>query len=187
MRRLAAAAFAAGVAGLAARADAQEECLVAVKTASALVADAATLCAVAENKACVFQLQVCVNEAAGSCTAAPMKKKVKAKGRCGALGKVRVKPDGSNPVCGESVGVKVKTKKKGTREGKCKVRVAVKSADKPARKDVDKFQLVCKPNPGECPGVGGSTTTTTTLAAACITACDCCVLPISELVGCVRP
>jgi hypothetical protein len=174
------------VALLAARAAwAEEECLVAVKTANAVVADDATVCATAENKACLFQLQLCVNEADGSCAAAPMKKKVKAKGRCAGAGKLRIKPAGIGPLCGGTVGVKVKTKKKGKREGKCVVRVRAKSIDKPARKDVDRFTLVCKPNPGECPPTGGGSTTTTTLPQACITSCECCVLPISELAGCV--
>lgn len=171
------------VLGLAAAAHAQEECLVTVKSGSAAVADETTVCAEAQDKKCVFQLQACVNEAGGGCAAAPIKKKVKAKGRCSGVAKVRVKPNGADAVCGAAATVKVKTKKKGRREGTCTVRVAVKSAEKPARKDVDRFQLVCKPNPGECPPTGGSTTTTT--LPACLTACDCCVLPIGELAGCV--
>jgi hypothetical protein len=177
-----------GLAG--AEAFAQEECLVTVKGPAGVVAEGGTVCGEATNKACVFQLQLCLNEGDSGCVAAPMKKKVKAKGRCGSVGKLQVKPDGSNATCGSTVGIKVKTKKKGTREGKCTLKVVVKSTDKPARKDVDKVQLVCKPTPGECPTTLPTTTVTTTTATtttlpSCIQACDCCVVPISQLAGCV--
>jgi hypothetical protein len=181
-RRLA--AMTIGFALLGAEAFAQEECLVKVKGPAGVVAEGGTVCGEATGKSCVFQLQVCVNESEGGCEAAPMKRKVKAKGRCGSVGKLRVKPDGSNAVCGTTVGVKVKTKKKGTREGKCTVKVAAKSSGKPKRKDVDKVQLVCKPTAGECP-VSLPTSTTTTTLPSCIQACECCVVPISQLVGCV--
>ena len=152
-----------------------------VKSGGTAVADDGTVCAEAQAKKCVFELQVCINQADGGCASAPIKKKVKAKGRCAGVGRVRVKPDGANPVCGAVASVKVKTKKKGRREGTCTVRVATKSTDKPKRKDVDTVRLVCKPTPGECP----PTVVTTTTLPACITACDCCVLPITELAGCV--
>ncbi len=179
-----------GLALVAAEASAQEECLVTVKGPAGVVAEGGTACAEATNKACVFQLQLCVNEAEGGCVAAPIKKKVKAKGRCGSVGKLQVKPDGSNPTCGSTVGVKVKTRKKGTREGKCTLKVVAKSTDKPARKDVDKVQLVCKPTPGECPttlptSTVTTTTATTTTLPSCIQPCDCCVVAISQLAGCV--
>jgi hypothetical protein len=174
-----------GLALVAAEAFGQNECLVQLKGPAGVVAEGGTVCGEAANKACVFQLQVCVNEADSGCSAAPMKKKVKAKGRCRSVGKLRVKPDGSNATCGSTVGVKVKTKKKGKREGKCTLKVVAKSTDKPARKDVDKVQLVCKPTAGECPPSLPTSTTTTTTLPSCIEACDCCVVPISQLVGCV--
>jgi hypothetical protein len=165
----------------AADAFAQEECLVNVKGATGIVAEGASLCAEAQNRTCVFSLQVCVNEADGGCVAGPIKKKVKAKGRCAGAARLRVKPDATNPVCGSTAGVKVKTKKKGRREGKCTLKIATRTKEKPARKDVDKLTLVCKPNPGDCP----PPSTTTTLPGCTLTPCDCCVLPIGELAGCV--
>lgn len=162
-------------------ASAQEECLVTVKGATGVVAEGATVCAEAQARACVFQLQVCVNEAGAGCAAGPIRKRVKAKGRCAGAGKVRVTPDDANAVCGATAGVKVKTKRKGRREGKCTLKVATRTREKPARKDVDRLTLVCKPNPGDCPAVG----TTTTTLPACLSACECCVLPIGELAGCV--
>jgi hypothetical protein len=180
--RLAAALIGILLAGVEAGAD--DECLVKVKSPAGVVADGGTTCAEATDRSCVFQLQLCVNEAGAGCDAAPIKKKVKAKGRCRSAGKLRVKPDGSNGVCGSTVGVTVKTKKKGTREGKCTLKVGVKSTDKPKRKDVDRFELVCKPAAETCPASVPSSTTTTTLPT-CIQACDCCVVPISQLAGCV--
>jgi hypothetical protein len=180
-------AFALGVALLAAAAPApaEDECLMRVKSAHVTIADNGSLCGVAENKACVFQLQLCLNQQSAGCPAAPIKKKVKAKGNCGAVGKLRVAPQDTDYVCGSVVGVKVKTKKKGRKEGTCRITVATRSSDKPARRDVEKVTLVCKPNPGDCPArVGVGTTTTTTLP--CLAPCDCCVQPVTELGRCVR-
>jgi hypothetical protein len=179
------AALAVGVVLLvvAARAPADDECLLKVKAARVTVGDNDTVCGEAQNKTCVFQLQLCLDQASASCTAAPLKRKVKAKGRCAGVGKLRVKPDGTSPVCGEVTTLKVKTKKKGTREGACKITVATKSTDKPARKDVEKLTLVCKPTPGDCPVKTGPSTTTTTLP--CLPACDCCVRPATDLLRCV--
>lgn len=109
-----------------------------------------------------------------------MKKKVRAKGKCGPVGKLQVKPDGSNAVCGSMVGIKVKTKKRGRREGTCTIRISARSKGK--RRDVDKLKLVCKPNPGECPVT--SVTPTTTIPP-CIAPCPCCVLPITDLSRCI--
>jgi hypothetical protein len=172
---------------------AQDECLVTVRDGGGDVADGGSICREAHDRACVFDLRLCLNQSDGGCAAARLKKKVKAKGRCGAVGKLQAKPDETSAVCGASVAIKVKTKKKGKREGKCTIRVVTKSADKPARRDVDKVNLVCKPNPGDCPAVLPSQTTTTLVPATttttvpCITACDCCALPISALFHCVKP
>jgi len=181
---LAIAILAVGIIGTTAPCWAQNECLAKLKAANVDVADDGTVCGEAQNKACVFQLQLCLNQADGGCTAAPMKRKVKARGSCAAIRKLRAKPDGSHAACGSVIGIKVKTKKKGRREGKCKLVITAKSTDKPARRDVDKVTLVCRPNPGDCPAtVTTPVTTTTTLP--CIPACDCCVQPISDLLGCV--
>jgi hypothetical protein len=183
LRLLAALVLSAAVAGPAAEVLAQSECLVAVKSLGATVADESTVCAEAQNKVCLFQLQLCVNEGDAGCPAAAMKKKVRAKGNCRKVGKLRVKPNGSNATCGTPVGIKVKTKKKGRREGTCTIRVSAREKGG-ERRDVDELKLVCKPNPGECPAVTVTPTTTTTLPA-CVSPCPCCVLPITALSGCI--
>jgi hypothetical protein len=171
--------------GVARASFAQNECLVKVKGASGDVADKGTLCAEAQNKVCVFQLALCLNQGDAGCTQAPIKKRVKAKGRCGSIGKLRAKPDRDNAVCGASVGVRVKTKKKGKKEGKCTVRVSTKSTGKPKRRDVDTVTLVCKPNPGDCPRTTTTTLPRVAISGPCITPCDCCVLPATDLNRCV--
>ncbi len=182
--RLAALTLAWLASGGAGRARAQDECLLRVKAARVTVTDNQTVCQEAQNKTCVFQLQACLNQRDGTCAAAPMKRKVKAKGSCRALAKLQVKPDGTNPVCGAVVGVKVKTKRRGRREGSCRITIAARSSDKPARRDVEKLTLVCKPDPGDCPArVAVGSTTTTTLP--CFAPCDCCVRPVTDLFGCV--
>lgn len=168
------------------RSFAQNECLAKVRAANRSVTDESTVCreADAETRSCFIELQVCLNQSDGGCTAGPMKRKVKARGSCKGIGKLRAKPDGSNAVCGSAVEIRVKTKKKGRREGKCKFIVAAKSTDKPARRDVDKVTLVCKPNPGECPvTVRVGPTTTTTLP--CLPPCECCVQPLGDLLRCL--
>lgn len=176
-RYLAAITFGLAVLGGAVECIAQDECLVTVRSATGDAADQGTLCAEVQGKTCVFQLQVCLNQGDAVCAPAPLKKKVKVKGNCKQTGKLKAKPDGSNPVCGSSVDIQVKTKKKGKREGKCKIRVATKSTDRPPRTDVDSVSLVCKPNPGDCP-TPARLPTTTTLPPPCIAACT--VLPISD-------
>jgi hypothetical protein len=180
LRRLAAITLCAAAIGAAGECVAQNECLVGVKTPSGGTSDQSSICAVAQNKTCTFQLQLCVNQADGGCSAAALKKRVKAKGRCRGASKLQVAPDGSNPVCGSSVDVTVKTKKKGTRDGKCRIRVATKSSDKPPRRDVDKLTLVCTPNASSCP-------TTPTPSSSCLQPCPCCVLPVGELARCIAP
>jgi len=179
-------ALSVAVLGAVSRSVAEDDCLARMKASGRDVADQGTACREAENKVCVFQLQLCLNRGDVACASGPMKRKVKAHGSCAAIGKLRAKPDGTNAVCGSVVAIKVKTKKKGRKEGKCRVVVAARSTDKPARRDVDKVTLVCKPNPGECPAtIGVGTTTTTTIP--CISACDCCVRPVTDLLGCIAP
>ncbi len=185
IRRILAALAVGAVAVLsAARGFGEDACLLRVKASRRTVAQEATVCGEAANKTCVFQLQLCLNQANATCPAASLKRKVKAKGTCAGLGKLRVKPDGTNAVCGDVVGVTVKTRKKGKREGSCKITVATKSTDHPARKDVKKLTLVCKPTLGDCPVTTGPSTTTTTLP--CLPACDCCVRPVTDLFRCVE-
>jgi hypothetical protein len=184
LRILAALTLAAAIGGAAARTFAQSECLVKVKSAGGEVADQGTVCAEAQSKVCVFQLQLCLNEADAGCAATLMKKKVKAKGNCRSVGKLRVKPDGSNAVCGAMVGIKVKTRKKGRREGTCNIRISARGKGRHAPHDVDKLKLVCKPTPGECPVTSVTPTTSTTLPS-CMAPCPCCVLPITDLARCI--
>jgi len=173
--------LAAAVVATAAEAFAQSECLVKVKGATGEIADQGTVCAEAQNKVCVFQLQLCLNEGDAGCAVATVKKKVKAKGKCGPVGKLQVEPDGSNAVCGAMVGIKVKTRKKGRREGTCKIRISARGKGRHAARDVDRLKLVCKPHPGECSLTSGTPTTT----VPCVAPCPCCVLPITDLSGCI--
>jgi hypothetical protein len=171
---------------------AQSECLVVVLDAGGREPADGTHCRVAQDRVCTFQLQACVNQAAAGCDAAPLKKKIKAKGSCAGTGRLRVKPQADAAVCGTLVDVRVKTKKKGTREGRCTLKVAAKSTDKPPRKDSDTITLACKPNPGDCPAeTTGPTTprssTTTTSSPACIQTADCGVAPVGELLNCLAP
>jgi hypothetical protein len=91
-----------------------------------------------------------------------MKKKVKATGHCGPVGKLFVRPSGNSSLCGSVYGIRVRTKKNGKKEGKCNLRIAARSTDKPARVDIDKLSLVCKTTPGQCPTTTTTVTTTTT-------------------------
>jgi hypothetical protein len=179
LRRLAAIILCAAAIGAARECVAQNECLVEVKRPTGEITDGSSVCAVAQNKTCTFQLQLCLDQADGGCSPAALKKKVKAKGKCRGASKLQVTPDASNPVCGSLVDVMVKTKKKGTRDGKCKISVATKSKDKPARRDVDKLTLVCTPNPSSCPAPPAP--------LGCLQSCDCCVLPVGELARCIAP
>jgi hypothetical protein len=157
-----------------------DECLVeAHAQGGATIDEGDTLCAEAVNKRCTFQLQLCVNGSETGCAAGDIKgKKVKAKGHCGPVGRLFVSTNGSSSACGSFTGVTVRTKKNGKREGRCNISVATKTKDKPARKDKDKFILVCKANAGECPATTTSTTTTTIVTGSTTTttlaACDCC-------------
>src|SRR5882724_3653437 len=128
---------------------------------SGQVADASSLCATAADKTCTFQLALCVNQAAGSCTPKDLKKKrIHAKGHCGGIGKLNVKASGTSAVCGNFAGVKVRTKK-----GTC--RIHAKAGD--SRTDIT---LLCQPQSSPCPTTTTATTTqtpTTTTEAATTT------------------
>ena len=149
-------------------------CLVAVHDESGPVSNNGELCETAAGKVCTFMLNLCLNESEAGCAPASIKgRKVKAKGHCGSVGKLAVKPSGTSSVCGASAPIKVHTKK--TKKGQCGIRVSARSTDKPARVDVDKVTLVCEPTGTPCP----STTTTTTISTGSTTTtmpgpCDCC-------------
>src|SRR5438309_311067 len=120
---------------------------------SGLVADASSLCATAADKTCTFELALCVNQAADSCTPKDLKKKrIHAKGHCAGIGKLNVKANATSAVCGGFAGVKVRTKKQGSQPGTC--RIHAKAGD--SRTDIT---LNCQPSSNPCPT---PTTTTTT-------------------------
>ena len=134
---------------------AQDECLVEVHDQNGAVADGTSLCQLASGKTCTFMLEVCRNQP--GCLPATFKKSTRTTGHCNP-GKLKITP--AQSPCGAFVGIKVRTKKNGRQQGKCKIRVAGRSSDKPARQDVDKITLVCMPATGSCPGATTTTTTT---------------------------
>ena len=161
---IALASFAAVLLAAAPRSSAQsaDECLVGVNDqASGYVADGATLCAEAQNKKCTFNLALCLNLSQSGCDAGEIKSE---KGTaCGKKLK-KASRSGTGSACGGFVGVKVKTKKHGTAERTCVVKVMAKTKGKPSRKDSDTVTLMCKPQAGQC-----STTTTTTTSPSTTT------------------
>src|SRR5262245_14117843 len=120
------------------------------------------------NKACTFNIAVCVNQAGAGCTAADIKKVSvkKTSGSCKLTG-LKPTPNGTSSVCGAFTGVVVKEKKKGKKAGKCKIVVSTKSKSKPKQQDKDTLLLTCTPQTAAtCPTTTTtmpSVTTTTTL------------------------
>jgi len=168
-RRIVVALFIVAAAlGVATPARADDECLLEVQDGQGnVVADNGQVCGEASNKSCTYSLKLCVNQASASCTAAALKKKIiKATGHCGGVGKLKVKPSGSTALCGNVVTLKLKTKKKGTKEATCLLKAVAKAK---GRKDIDRFTLDCKPQAGQCPTTTTTTasTTTTTIARIC--------------------
>ena len=163
--RLLVLAWATAFLGLVPRASrAQNECLLEIHDQSGSVPDQGTVCALASPKFCIFNLQLCLNQP--GCTPATFKKKIHATGHCNPA-KLMITPPSQSP-CGDFAGIKVRTKKNGRSAGSCKIRVAAKSSDRPARKDIDKITLVCMPAGSACPAVTTTTTspqgtTTTTI------------------------
>src|SRR5207247_4329770 len=104
------------------------------------------------DKTCTFELALCVNQAADSCTPKDLKKRrIHAKGHCAGIGKLNVKANATSAVCGGFAGVKVRTKKQGSQPGTC--RIHAKAGD--SRTDIT---LLCQPQSSPC----ATTTTTTT-------------------------
>jgi len=149
-----------------------QSCVTDFEGATGTVKNGDTICQEAVGKKCVFPLSVCVNQPAaegGTCTPQTLKKKVRASGHCGPVGKVNVKPSGTDAVCGSQANVSVRLKKKGKKEGKCVVKAKGGTS-------LAKITLLCEPaGSGMCPAtttttttVGpGSTTTTTMCAGGC--------------------
>jgi len=142
----AAAVLVASVLGGAPRALAQDnECLVEMQEqATGPVPDLGTLCATAVNKVCTFNLRLCRDQP--GCPAATFKKKLKAKGLCRGIGRLQLSPSAAS--CGGAfTGIKVRTKRHGTKAGQCTIKVAARSSDHPPRTDRDKITLQCMPGP----------------------------------------
>jgi hypothetical protein len=140
-----------------------DECLVEVHDALGPVADGGSLCQTATGKKCVFDLQLCLDQALEGCVPVNFEKKqFRAKGHCGPVGQVRVHSSGTNAVCGDLAHVNVRTRVNGTRAGRCTIRSAVRSARTRARTDVDTVTLVCMPPSQPCPTTTTTTSSTTT-------------------------
>jgi hypothetical protein len=169
------------IAGLVPRAHAQaNECLVSLETQGDVVVDdndTVPCCApycTTDGKKCTFTLRACANQAASGCEAGDIKKVV-ARSKCGGTRGFRLKP-GTNSVCGAFTDVKVRTKKRGRKPGKCKFSLRVKAKGRPARKDVDAATLVCDPTP-VCPTTTTTTTSLMTTTTICIPSGCCGCLP----------
>src|SRR5439155_9280359 len=96
------------------------------------------------NGSCTFKLKVCLNQAAGACTATSLKTPV-IKGRCGVSALALAAAVG--PACGSDGNLVVKLTKRGKRAGKCKITAKAVSSGKPRRTDKDLLMLVCNPRP----------------------------------------
>src|SRR5436309_7539488 len=125
------------------------------------VADQGTVCGTASRNKCTFQLELCVNQPEAGCTPKDLKKRtIHASSLCaGGIGKVKVKANGTSSVCGSFAGVKVKTKKHGTKAESCKISAK-------AGKSKTKITLLCQPESAPC---STTTTTTTIQPLVCVT------------------
>src|SRR5438552_7660797 len=128
------------------------ECLIEVHDQSGAVPDNGTVCAVAtaaSPKFCTINLQLCHN--LGACSADPLKKKARTTGHCNP-GKLTVSStDSCSPAF---TGIKVRTKKNGTKMGKCLIRVQAHAGH--GQNDVDKVNLVCMPTGSACAPPSGA-------------------------------
>jgi hypothetical protein len=124
-----------------------DDCLVSFLGA----ADGDTIQQGATNGVCTFNVDVCANRPAGTCTGTTLKP-VKVKGKCHAAA-LKFAPTGDTPQCGPSAALTVKLKGHGHKAGMCKLVAMAKSATSPKRVDKDVLTLVCNPNaaPGGCP------------------------------------
>ena len=118
------------------------------------------------NGSCTFGLEVCINVPdLAECTPPGMLDSVKAKGHVtgvkGASGKVVVDVpqllEGSTCGAFVQIDVPLKSTKKGDKLNKAKLKVDAKApkGTKP-RKDKDKYDLICEPNPNGCGSASGA-------------------------------
>ncbi len=114
---------------------------------------------------CFFALQLCLNHVEEGCSPAAFStKKIRATGHCGGVRNLQVSPAGTTSTCGEIALVKVRTSLSSHPPvtGKCKIHVSARPDEPGARRDVERFALICKPPVLQCP----DTTTTTTIPAS---------------------
>ena len=162
VRRLLVLVLAATVALVSRTSHAQGQCATELQEqTSGPVADQGTVCGTAARNKCTFQLELCVNQPEAGCTPKDLKKRtIHASSLCaGGIGKVKVKANGTSSVCGSFAGVKVKTKKHGTKAGSCKISAK-------AGKSKTKITLLCQPESAPC---STTTTTTTIQPLVCVT------------------
>ena len=162
VRRLLVFVLAATVALVSRTSHAQGQCATELQEqTSGPVADQGTVCGTAARNKCTFQLELCVNQPEAGCTPKDLKKRtIHASSLCaGGIGKVKVKANATSSVCGSFAGVKVKTKKHGTKAGSCKISAK-------AGKSKTKITLLCQPESAPC---STTTTTTTIQPLVCVT------------------
>jgi hypothetical protein len=99
---------------------------------------------------CTFQLASCPNQANDTCTGADLKKlqgKTALFGpkKCGGVKGLKLSP-GTGSTCSSFVSITAKAKRRGKATGQCSLKLKTKSSDRPPRKDLDSFTLVCDPN-----------------------------------------
>lgn len=168
-------AFAVVLLGVACGAFAQsEDCLAEIHDEARVVSEGEELGA--SGKSCTFNLRLCLNQLRLGCTPGSFGRAVKATGgaACHGIERLRVPPSDGNPICGEVRSIRVKTRMRGKKPGRCRVRVKGRARDR--RTDVDTIVLVC--NPEGTPSsttTTATTTTTTTTTNPCAEAvpCDC--------------
>jgi len=127
-----------------------------------ILTNGGSACQVATQSTCTFQLSLCVNEPGspgGTCTGQTLKKKkIRATGHCGGVGKLNLKPNGTALVCQPSpASVRLHVKKNAKKPSTCRLRVSGNA--------LTKVTLMCAPPSGTCP----NTTTTTTLTGGTTT------------------
>src|SRR5207237_8381338 len=103
--------------GVAARAHADDSCLVSVHGESDdTISNGGSVCQAASGNSCTFMLTACVNHTVSGCAPGQSKKKkIHAKGRhCGGIGRLNVAASSAEG-CGTPAAIKVSTKKHGTK------------------------------------------------------------------------
>jgi hypothetical protein len=125
--------------------NAADECLIEFRDQNTgSLTDGASVMQTAVRRKCTFHLQLCPNVAQAGCDPAAFAgKKFHATGHCGPVAKLQVIPVGTGSACGAFTGITVRTK--GSKEGKCTVSAAVRSAKTHARVDRDTVTLRCEP------------------------------------------